>query len=164
MPSTPNSANGSHHHQQQHSKEVMPVQVGELMLAWLLLRFCANKANTNLLALRVRPLNSRDRAQPRFSQTAESDVIRTFENTITIVPHQKTYSFDHVFDTKSTQEQIFETVGSRLVDRFLDGKDNKSKRRIPQHTLYNSNAKITLLSIGFNVTILAYVSINKERV
>ncbi|KAI9491597.1 hypothetical protein BDB00DRAFT_874161 [Zychaea mexicana] len=73
------------------------------------------------VALRVRPLTSSDRAQPRFSHSTESDVIKTFESSITVVPHQKAFSFDHVFDTESTQEQVFTAVASRMVDRFIDG-------------------------------------------
>lgn len=75
-----------------------------------------------LLALRVRPLTSQDRAQPRFSQSTESDVIKTFDTTVNVVPHQKAFTFDHVFGTDSTQEQVFSSVASKLVDRFIDGK------------------------------------------
>ncbi|CAO3600850.1 unnamed protein product [Absidia cylindrospora] len=49
------------------------------------------------------------------------DVIKTFGNTVTIVPHQKSFNFDYVFDTESTQDQVFTGVASNLVDRFLDG-------------------------------------------
>lgn len=77
---------------------------------------------TLLLAIRVRPLTQQDRCQPRFSHSSDSDVIKTHGNTLTIVPHQKSFDFDHVFDTESTQEQLFIGVASNLVDRFLDGK------------------------------------------
>ncbi|CDS09939.1 hypothetical protein LRAMOSA02616 [Lichtheimia ramosa] len=73
------------------------------------------------VALRVRPLTSQDRAQPRFSQSTESDVIKTFDTTVNVVPHQKAFTFDHVFGTDSTQEQVFSSVASKLVDRFIDG-------------------------------------------
>ncbi|KAG2226634.1 hypothetical protein INT45_005120 [Circinella minor] len=73
------------------------------------------------VAVRVRPLTSQDRAQPRFSQSTESDVIKTFESSITVVPQQKAYSFDQVFDTESTQEQVFTAIASKMVDRFMDG-------------------------------------------
>ncbi|KAI7882048.1 kinesin-domain-containing protein [Lichtheimia hyalospora FSU 10163] len=73
------------------------------------------------VALRVRPLNSQDRAQPRFSQSTDSDVIKTFDTTVNVVPHQKAFTFDHVFGTNSTQEQVFSSVASKLVDRFIDG-------------------------------------------
>jgi hypothetical protein len=79
---------------------------------------------TNLLykALRVRPLTQQDRSQPRFSHSTNSDVIKTYENSIAIVPHQKSFQFDHVFDADSTQEQVFTKVASNFVDRFIDGK------------------------------------------
>ncbi|KAF7722803.1 hypothetical protein EC973_002687 [Apophysomyces ossiformis] len=73
------------------------------------------------VALRVRPLTQQDRSQPRFSHSTESDVIKTFDNAITIVPHQKSFTFDYLFDTESTQEQVFNGVGSKLVDRFIEG-------------------------------------------
>ncbi|KAI8341650.1 hypothetical protein BC941DRAFT_466551 [Chlamydoabsidia padenii] len=73
------------------------------------------------VAIRVRPLTQQDRFQPRFSHSSNSDVIKTHGNTLTIVPHQKSFSFDYVFDTESTQEQLFSSVASNLVDRFLDG-------------------------------------------
>ncbi|CEP15184.1 hypothetical protein [Parasitella parasitica] len=73
------------------------------------------------VALRVRPLTQQDRSQPRFSNSTDSDVIKTYENSVAIVPHQKTFQFDHVFDVNSTQEQVFTTVASNFVDRFIDG-------------------------------------------
>ncbi|KAI8096408.1 uncharacterized protein BX664DRAFT_259172, partial [Halteromyces radiatus] len=72
-------------------------------------------------AIRVRPLTKQDRSQPRFSHSSDSDVIKTFGNTVTVVPHQKSFNFDYVFDTESTQDQVFNGVASNLVDRFLDG-------------------------------------------
>lgn len=82
------------------------------------------------VALRVRPLTQQDRSQPRFSNSTDSDVIKTYDNSVAIVPHQKSFQFDHVFDVNSTQEQVFTSVASNFVDRFID---------------------------GYNVTILAYV-------
>lgn len=73
-------------------------------------------------ALRVRPLTSQDRSQPRFSQSTESDVVQIHNDSLTVVPHHKSFSFDHVFGTDSTQEQVFSTVASNMVDRFIDGK------------------------------------------
>ncbi|KAG2210322.1 hypothetical protein INT47_003307 [Mucor saturninus] len=73
------------------------------------------------VALRVRPLTQSDRSQPRFSHSTNSDVIKTYEKSIAIVPHQKTFQFDHVFDASSTQEQVFTSVASNFVDRFIDG-------------------------------------------
>jgi hypothetical protein len=49
-------------------------------------------------------------------------VLKAYENSVVIVPHQKSFQFDHVFDASSTQEQVFNTVASNFVDRFIDGK------------------------------------------
>ncbi|KAI8073341.1 hypothetical protein BC940DRAFT_268126 [Gongronella butleri] len=73
------------------------------------------------VALRIRPLTQQDRLQPRFSNCTDTDVLKTINNTITVVPHQKSYTFDHVFDPDSSQEQVYNGVASNLVDRFLDG-------------------------------------------
>ncbi|CAO0793741.1 unnamed protein product [Mucor circinelloides] len=73
------------------------------------------------VALRVRPLTQQDRSQPRFSNSTDSDVIKTYDNSVAIVPHQKSFQFDHVFDVNSTQEQVFTSVASNFVDRFIDG-------------------------------------------
>ncbi|KAI8331400.1 hypothetical protein BC941DRAFT_160479 [Chlamydoabsidia padenii] len=78
------------------------------------------------VAIRVRPLTQQDRSQPRFSHSSDSDVIKTIGNTITIIPHQKSFNFDYVFDTESAQDQVFTGVASNLVDRFLDGKQKAS--------------------------------------
>jgi ABC-type sulfate transport system substrate-binding protein len=77
-------------------------------------------------ALRIRPLTQQDKSQPRFSHSTDSDVLKTYENTVIIAPHQKSFQFDHVFDSSSTQEQVFNTVASNFVDRFVDGKKKKS--------------------------------------
>lgn len=70
----------------------------------------------------MRPLTSSDRAQPRFSHSTNSDVIKAYDKSVAIVPHQKTFQFDHVFDADSTQDQVFKSVASNFVDRFIDGK------------------------------------------
>ncbi|KAL9539319.1 hypothetical protein MBANPS3_010333 [Mucor bainieri] len=82
-----------------------------------------NNSNTTAVqvALRVRPLTQQDRSQPRFSNSTDSDVIKTYEKSVAIVPHQKSFQFDHVFDVNSTQEQVFTSVASNFVDRFIDG-------------------------------------------
>lgn len=69
-----------------------------------------------------------------------------------IAPHQKSFQFDHVFDSSSTQEQVFNTVASNFVDRFVDGinKENSSLTLIINLFVF--------IPAGYNVTILAYVS------
>lgn len=49
-------------------------------------------------------------------------MIKTYDKTVAIVPHQKSFQFDHVFDATSTQDQVFTSVASNFVDRFIDGK------------------------------------------
>ncbi|CAO3597578.1 unnamed protein product [Absidia cylindrospora] len=73
------------------------------------------------VAIRVRPLSPNEKIQPGLPHTSESNVIKTIGNTVTIVPHQKSFHFDHVFDTESAQNQVYTGVVSNLIDRFLDG-------------------------------------------
>ncbi|KAI9261153.1 hypothetical protein BY458DRAFT_478110 [Sporodiniella umbellata] len=82
-----------------------------------------NTTNTNSVqvALRIRPLTEKDKIQPRFSQSSNSDVLKVYENSVVIVPHQKSFAFDHVLDSSVNQQQVFHQVASNFVDRFIDG-------------------------------------------
>ncbi|RCI02145.1 hypothetical protein CU098_008136, partial [Rhizopus stolonifer] len=80
-----------------------------------------NNTTAVQVALRIRPLTQQDKSQPRFSHSTDSDVLKAYENSVIIAPHQKSFQFDHVFDSSSTQEQVFNTVASNFVDRFVDG-------------------------------------------
>ncbi|KAG2184965.1 hypothetical protein INT43_000878, partial [Umbelopsis isabellina] len=74
--------------------------------------------------LRIRPLTSRDKSLPRFSALDESDVLKVNENSVTIIEKSqkpKAFTFDCIFDASSTQQQVFDQVGCRLVDRMLNG-------------------------------------------
>ncbi|ORZ13713.1 hypothetical protein BCR42DRAFT_467444 [Absidia repens] len=73
------------------------------------------------VAIRVRPLSQNEQNHSSSSHTPESNVIKAIGNTVTIVPHQKSFHFDHVFDTESAQDQVYTGVVSNLIDRFLDG-------------------------------------------
>ncbi|KAI7875331.1 kinesin-domain-containing protein, partial [Lichtheimia hyalospora FSU 10163] len=73
------------------------------------------------VALRIRPLTNRDRAQPRFANLSNDDVLKLHEKTVHVVPHNKLFTFDHVFGTNSQQSQVFETLGSKLIHKFIDG-------------------------------------------
>lgn len=84
------------------------------------------------VALRIRPLTDRDRAQPRFANLANDDVLKVHDKTVQVVPHNKYFSFDHVFGSTSSQDDIFKTVGDNLIHKFVE---------------------------GYNITILAYVRI-----
>jgi hypothetical protein len=69
-------------------------------------------------------LTSRDKSLPRFSSIDESDVLKVNDNNVAITEKsqsQKSFTFDCIFGPSSTQEQVFNQVGSRLVDRFLNG-------------------------------------------
>ncbi|CAO3662344.1 unnamed protein product [Rhizopus stolonifer] len=73
------------------------------------------------VALRIRPLTDRDRAQPRFANLANDDVLKPQDKTVQVVSQNKYFSFDHVFGTTSTQEDVFKEVGDNLIRKFIDG-------------------------------------------
>lgn len=83
------------------------------------------------VALRIRPLTDRDRAQPRFANLANDDVLKAQDKTVQVVSQNKYFTFDHVFGTTSTQEDIFKAVGDNMIRKFIE---------------------------GYNITILAYVN------
>ncbi|KAI9490068.1 P-loop containing nucleoside triphosphate hydrolase protein [Zychaea mexicana] len=97
------------------------------------------------VALRIRPLNDRDRAQPRFASLSENDVLNVQDKNVHVVSQGKLFHFDHVFRPSCAQSDIFLNVGDKLVRHFVDGMLCKGGR--------------VLLFFGFggyNVTILAY--------
>ncbi|KAI9481678.1 MAG: hypothetical protein EXX96DRAFT_608332 [Benjaminiella poitrasii] len=71
--------------------------------------------------LRIRPLTDRDRARPRFANLANDDVLKIHDKTIQVVPQNKLFTFDHVFGTESTQNEIFTNLGERLIRKFIEG-------------------------------------------
>ncbi|KAI8640478.1 hypothetical protein BD408DRAFT_445151 [Parasitella parasitica] len=73
------------------------------------------------VALRIRPLTNRDRNQPRFANIANDDVLKIHDKTVQIVPQNKLFTFDHVFGTTSTQEEIFTALGDSLIRKFIEG-------------------------------------------
>ncbi|KAL0092018.1 kif21a protein, partial [Phycomyces blakesleeanus] len=73
------------------------------------------------VALRIRPLTGRDRAQPRFANLAQDDVLKVHESTVQVVPHNKLFTFDYVFGPDSTQNEIFSALGDKLIQKFVDG-------------------------------------------
>ncbi|KAI9288645.1 hypothetical protein BC943DRAFT_357507 [Umbelopsis sp. AD052] len=82
------------------------------------------QSNSIQVALRIRPLTSRDKSQPRFSSIDESDILKVNDNSVSVAEKgqkPKPFTFDCIFGPTSTQEQIFNEVGSRLVERFLNG-------------------------------------------
>ncbi|ORX58840.1 kinesin-domain-containing protein [Hesseltinella vesiculosa] len=73
------------------------------------------------VAVRIRPLTDRDRTQPRFANLNDDDCLKTIDNTIRVVPQNKLFTYDHVFGPNSQQDEIFETVASKLVLKFVEG-------------------------------------------
>ncbi|KAL1924413.1 uncharacterized protein VTP21DRAFT_7448 [Calcarisporiella thermophila] len=75
------------------------------------------------VALRIRPLTELDRNQPRFSKQKATEILAVTEahNSVTIVPYNKQFTFDHVFGTDSTQESIFDTCVRNLLQKFIQG-------------------------------------------
>ncbi|KAI8878285.1 kinesin-domain-containing protein [Backusella circina FSU 941] len=69
------------------------------------------------VALRIRPLTERDRAQPRFA----GDVLRAHEQSVQIVSQNKYFTYDHVFGPNSQQSDIFESLGEGPVQKFVEG-------------------------------------------
>lgn len=93
-------------------------------------RYLTNELSSPCVALRIRPLTEKDRAQPRFANASEGDVLKAHDKTVHVVPHNKLFTFDHVFGTNSTQGQVFAALGHKSILKFIE---------------------------GYNVTILAYV-------
>ncbi|KAI7859176.1 P-loop containing nucleoside triphosphate hydrolase protein, partial [Circinella umbellata] len=73
------------------------------------------------VALRIRPLTEKDRAQPRFANLSNDDILKIHERTVHVVPHNKLFTFDHVFGVDSTQSQVFEALGEKLIHKFVEG-------------------------------------------
>src|SRR5690606_12939937 len=100
---------------------------------------CSNIVNAILvsisLALRVRPLTTEDRLQPRYRNKSENDVIAIppppkisyqpngspTPQQITVIPLQKSFTFDYVFGPQTQQEEIYERCAKRLILKFLEG-------------------------------------------
>jgi hypothetical protein len=69
------------------------------------------------IAVRIRPLTERDRAQPRFN----GEVLKAQEKHIQVVPQNKYFTYDHVFGQETQQTDIFERLGQRPVQKFVEG-------------------------------------------
>ncbi|KAI7898697.1 uncharacterized protein BX663DRAFT_523777 [Cokeromyces recurvatus] len=82
-----------------------------------------NQHNSNnvQVAVRIRPLTDRDRARSRFANLANDDALKIHSKTIQVVPQNKLFTFDYVFGTDSTQNEIFSVLGNQLIRKFIDG-------------------------------------------
>lgn len=81
---------------------------------------------THFTAIRIRPLTERDRAQPRFANSSNSDVLRAHEKHIQIVSQNKYFTYDHVFSTETRQSDIFAALGQQPVHKFVEGNTERS--------------------------------------
>jgi hypothetical protein len=77
---------------------------------------------TFLIAIRIRPLTDRDRAQPRFANSTGTDVLRAHEKHVQIVSQNKYFTYDHVFSTNDQQNDIFTALGQQPVNKFVEGR------------------------------------------
>ncbi|KAL4212137.1 kinesin-domain-containing protein [Rhizopus microsporus] len=73
------------------------------------------------VAVRIRPLTERDRAQPRFANSANGDVLRAHEKHVQVVPQNKYFTYDYVFGTETQQSDIFTALGQKPVYKFIEG-------------------------------------------
>lgn len=67
-------------------------------------------------------MTERDRAQPRFANSASDDVLRAQDKHIQIVSQNKYFTYDHVFGTDTQQQDIFAALGQKPVQKFVEGK------------------------------------------
>ncbi|KAI9493149.1 P-loop containing nucleoside triphosphate hydrolase protein [Zychaea mexicana] len=63
------------------------------------------------VALRVRPTEN------------ANDTFKTRGKVITIAPFQKSFAFDHVFESQSTQEQVFRGTTKDLIGQVINGRN-----------------------------------------
>ncbi|KAI8329078.1 P-loop containing nucleoside triphosphate hydrolase protein [Chlamydoabsidia padenii] len=74
------------------------------------------------VAVRIRPLSDKDRSQPRFAHATNDDVLQAHENTVVISPpHNKIFTFDHVFGPQTQQADIFAALGQKSIRKFVEG-------------------------------------------
>ncbi|KAI8062551.1 P-loop containing nucleoside triphosphate hydrolase protein [Gongronella butleri] len=74
------------------------------------------------VAVRIRPLTERDRQLPRFAAAHHDDVLHTQNNAVVVsAPHNKIFTFDHVFGPDTPQAEIFTTLGDKAIRQFVEG-------------------------------------------
>lgn len=67
------------------------------------------------VCIRFRPLNNRER------DLGDSEVWRVEQGSIKHVEKDQHFSFDHVFDSEASSEQVFTALGAPIVDSVLHG-------------------------------------------
>ena len=112
----------------------------------------ANACHNDLIdiALRIRPIVT-DKNQNKIRHRADNEVLSVIERSptpsslssasaaaaqhdqpqvVAVVPLQRHFTFDQVFGTGATQEEVYQGSVKRMVDRFMEGKTyNKYRRR-----------------------------------
>lgn len=78
-----------------------------------------------MLAIRIRPLTERDRAQPR-----NTEVLRANENYVQVVSQNKYFTYDHVFGPNTHQSEIFYSLGQSPVQKFIEGIHTLTKQQL----------------------------------
>ncbi|XP_060567348.1 kinesin-like protein KIF11 [Ruditapes philippinarum] len=75
------------------------------------------------VAVRLRPINSSERKQGSYS-VADANSLRkevTVKERLGVNPTTKTFSFDHVFNQDSKQQDVYKTVVSPIISEVLSG-------------------------------------------
>lgn len=112
---------------------------------------CFNWLTLKNVALRIRPLTDRDRAQPRFANLANDDVLKAQDKTVQVVSQNKYFTFDHVFGTTSTQEDIFKAVGDNMIRKFIEGYNITILAYVNDEFIHTTYKRFTLISLGTNI-------------
>lgn len=79
------------------------------------------KENNVAVAIRIRPLNDKEVAAGMpafFTRSSNGQSVLELNENGAVLKH---WSYDYVFGPESTNEEVFETVGLRLVDAALEG-------------------------------------------
>ncbi|KAH8552671.1 P-loop containing nucleoside triphosphate hydrolase protein, partial [Umbelopsis sp. PMI_123] len=84
---------------------------------------------------------------------SEADVLKIQNSSVNVVSHQKTFTFDYVFGPNSTQDEIFVTLASPLIHKFIDGMFIQTTM---QEIYFYEIENTFKLMWCYNVTILAY--------
>ena len=66
------------------------------------------------VAVRIRPLNQRERSE-------DHDVIMNWSDSQIVVPNSTPYLFDHIFSPESNNDNIYSHLAKEIVDDCLNG-------------------------------------------
>ncbi|KAI8052140.1 P-loop containing nucleoside triphosphate hydrolase protein [Syncephalis plumigaleata] len=74
------------------------------------------------VAVRIRPFNSAERQLRAPSRTPQEPIQISQDNPIvTVLPDKKRFTFDYVFGTESTQQDVFDACVPSLLNKFIQG-------------------------------------------